>query len=324
MKESFFAILIMGLIFMLLACTSDVVNPEKDVNMTETTTELSRNDNEQGYVYVHRVTSSGGNDREKFIWEVLRLSLEATLEDYGPYDIRGYENINQVREDIELIKDTGKITIISDSLNENNLQNLERIPFPILRNILGYRVFFIKAERQDEFRTIHDNAALESYSFGIALGWNDKIILEHAGLEVYEETNYETLYRALEEGYYDIFSRGVNEIIGEYETYKDQYPDLHIEDSILLYYPLPRYFWFSKSERGLFLKERVEVGLKRIAEDGTFYELFDSYFAEMLKELNLEKRTLIRLENPIYKEAFDKEDTPYRFSPLEDETEEEN
>ncbi len=94
------------------------------------------------------------------------------------------------------------------------------------------------------------------------------------------------------------FSRGVNEIIGEYEAYKEDYPDLKIEDKLLLFYPLPRYFWFSKSEHGQMLKERVDVGLKRIIDNGQYYDLFNNYYAEDLKALKLRERTFNRTREP--------------------------
>lgn len=268
------------------------------------------------YVYKHRSTLAGGNDREKYIWELLRLSLEATLDEYGPYSIQEVSDINQVREDVELMHDSGVITIISDSLNESNLSNLDFIQVPLLRNILGYRVFLINEDLQGEFENIDSVESLYQYKFGIGYGWNDKLILEHSGIQVYEEEKYETLFRSLTEGNFEVFSRGVNEILGEYKVYKEIYPSIHIEENIMLYYPLPRYFWFSRSEEGQMLKRRVEKGLAVIIEDGRFYSLFDEYFSESLELLNLRERTIIELENPVYREEFDEMDMKYRYDPL--------
>lgn len=317
-------VLIFSLMMILTASCASLEPEEVQVQVNEDSdTALSINgedtdkQTEFEYVYKHRSTLSSGNDREKYIWEVLRMSLEATVEDYGAYEIVEVENINQVREDVELMDNTGLITVISDSLNDNNIENLDFVQVPLLRNLLGYRVFFINKIRQDEFETVTDSESLKPFKFGIAYGWNDKIILEHSGYEVYEEEKYEALYRSLMEGNFDIFSRGVNEIVGELDAYHEAYPDLHIEENILLYYPLPRYFWFSKSDEGAFLKARVEVGLSRIIDDGSFYELFDSYFAEDLKTLDLDQRILIELENPVYKDEYKENDQRYRFNPFE-------
>lgn len=274
---------------------------------------------EEGYIYRHRDSASGGNDRESYIWEVMEAALQATVYDYGEYKIELVQDINQEREDYELYNDTGVITVISDSLNQNNIDNLSVIHFPVLRNILGYRVFLIDGGRQDEFNNIKTLDDLKPYQFGIGIGWNDKIVLEHSGLKVYEESEYSLLFKDVTTGVIDIFSRGVNEVVDEYDKYSLIYGNLKIEDNILLYYPLPRYYWFSKSPHGDMLRERLEIGLKRIEEDGTFYEIFDRYFAEDIKKLNLSDRVLIRLENPIYTDNFEKDDEEYRYDPLEGE-----
>jgi len=306
----------MIMLFALASCNTRSIQ-EDPARIEEETVEVSPKINEDKYIYRHRSTMEKGNDREQYIWEVLRLSLEATVDDFGPYEIEPVDEINQIRDDVELIHNTGMITIISDSLNEMNLKELDQIQVPLMCNLLGYRVFFIRADRQDDFDHIAEAEDLKSYKFGIAFGWNDKIILEHSGYKVHEEEIYGSLYRGLESGIFDIFSRGVNEVQGEYQTYKESYPKLHIEENILLYYPLPRYFWFSKTEYGQKLKNRVEVGLNRIIEDGTFYQLFDEYFAETLETLDLDDRILIELENPIYDKNFEAIDLKYRYNPLD-------
>lgn len=90
-----------------------------------------------------------------------------------------------------------------------------------------------------------------------------------------------------------------------------------IEEHLLLYYPLPRYFWFSKTDRGRLLRERVEVGLQEVLESGVFDEHFEQYFSEKLEGLHLQDRVLIKLENPIYSDSFEKADEPYKFNPIQ-------
>ncbi len=268
------------------------------------------------YVYKHRDTAAGGNDREAYIWEAMGAALEATVNDYGSYEIQLVQDINQEREDYELINDTGLITVISDSLNQNNLDNMSLLKFPVMRDLLGYRVFLIDKNRKEEFANIKTVEDLKKYQFGIGIGWNDKIVLEHAGLTVYEEPEYKMLFKDVSAGVIDVFSRGINEVIGEYDLYSKQYDNLIIEDHLLLYYPLPRYYWFSKTPHGDQLKERLEEGFKRIVANGKLEEIFDRYFKEDLNKLNLKDRVLIKLENPIYTEEFEQNDKPYNYDPF--------
>lgn len=42
---------------------------------------ISPPEKSEEYVYKHRDSAAGGNDREAYIWEVMKLALEATTED---------------------------------------------------------------------------------------------------------------------------------------------------------------------------------------------------------------------------------------------------
>lgn len=289
---------------------------DKSTETKVTTVSQTESAEERGYTYRHRDTATGGNDREAYIWETMIAALEATVDDYGDYDIQLVQDINQEREDYELINDTGMITVISDSLNQNNLDNLSRLDFPVMRDLLGYRVFLIDKKRAAEFAKVKTLDDLKKYQFGIGIGWNDKRILEHAGIDVYEESEYKLLFKDVSEGVIDVFSRGINEVVGEYDLFSKQYDNLAIEETVLLYYPLPRYFWFSKSPHGDKLKARLDEGYKRILANGALDEIFNRYFIDDLSRLNLKERVLIKLENPIYTEAFKKSDEPYRYDPL--------
>lgn len=301
--------------FGLTGCKGKVeTNAPTPPEVTDTSQTDSTED--RGYTYRHRDTAAGGNDREAYIWETMKAALEATVSDYGDYDIQLVQDINQEREDYELINDTGLITVISDSLNQNNLDHLSRLGFPVMRDLLGYRVFLIDKNRAEEFARIKTLEDLKKYQFGIGIGWNDKGVLEHAGLKVYEETEYKLLFKDVSQGVIDVFSRGINEVVGEYDLFSKQYDNLVIEETVLLYYPLPRYFWFSKSDHGDKLKARLDEGFTRIVANGTLDEIFNRYFKKDLSRLNLKDRVLIKLENPIYTEEFMQNDAPYNYDPL--------
>jgi len=268
------------------------------------------------YTYKHRSTNINSNDRERFIWEVLRLSLEATREEFGDYQIIPVEDINQVREDQVLYNDTGVVNIISDTIRQEHIDKITPINIPILRHLLGYRVFLIKEDNALKMSSIADIEDLREFSFGVGPGWGDKIILEASGIEVFVANDYESLFRHLSSGHFDIFSRGVNEILGEYDNKIKEYPDMFIDDNVLLYYPLTRYFWFADSFEGDKLRERVSWGIDEIIKDGSFYKLFDEYFKDDLEKLKLDERVIIRIENPLYTEEYRLNDEDYIYDPF--------
>ena len=54
------------------------------------------------------------------------------------------------------------------------------------------------------------------------------------------------------------FPVAVVEVMEEYEARKRKLPDLQIEQTLLLNYPAPMYFWFSKTAEGRRLAGRAD------------------------------------------------------------------
>jgi ABC-type amino acid transport substrate-binding protein len=71
---------------------------------------------------------------------------------------------------------------------------------------------------------------------------------------------------------------------------------LAIEQALIIHYPFPQYFYVSRSTPRL--AGRIHAGLDEMVRDGTFDRIVDKHFGAALADLNLEKRTVIELENP--------------------------
>ena len=78
-------------------------------------------------------------------------------------------------------------------------------------------------------------------------GWNDIPNLEANKLRVVRGPNYQGLFGMLSLARFDYFPRGVNEILPELSTHQPKYPDLAIEEDLLLHYPFPVYFFVAKN-----------------------------------------------------------------------------
>jgi hypothetical protein len=86
-------------------------------------------------------------------------------------------------------------------------------------------------------------------------------------------------------------------VLDEYGKRKESLP-LVIEDSIVLYYPLPMYFWFPKTDEGRRLAARAEEGMRMMIADGTYDRIFDSYQRQKIERLRLKDRRIFRIANP--------------------------
>ena len=74
---------------------------------------------------------------------------------------------------------------------------------------------------------------------------------------------------------------------------------MEIEESILVYYPWPRYFFCANSPEGKMLAERVEVGLLKMIDNGEYNKIFEKHYGYISKKLNLKNRNLFKITNPL-------------------------
>lgn len=113
-----------------------------------------------------------------------------------------------------------------------------------------------------------------------------------------EVEGYELLFKMVARGRFDLFCRGINELPQEKLNHKE-IRDLVMDESIALYYPLPRLFFAHNANREAI--ERVEAGLKAAWQDGSLQTLWLNTFKPSLTFARLDTRRLFRLENPFIK-----------------------
>ena len=121
------------------------------------------------------------------------------------------------------------------------------------------------------------------------------------GFVVETSPGYDNLFAMLDAHRFDAFPRGLNEAQRELEQQAQKFPQLRIEHSKALYFPYPVYFWVSK--KNTLLAMRIAQGLKRSLADGSFRRLFEQYHAKEIESLKAQKRTVIRLSNPLLPRA---------------------
>jgi hypothetical protein len=105
------------------------------------------------------------------------------------------------------------------------------------------------------------------------------------------------LFEMLMHGRIDYFSRGINEAPVELAARKSKFPDLALEETILLYYPWPKFFYVNKDNAKL--AQRVERGLKLMIADGSLDRLFIKYNQQPMDMVNLKNRKLFKIDNPL-------------------------
>lgn len=234
--------------------------------------------------------------RDDDLVEILKTALEKTLQTDGPYTMRPSIQMNEGRFRKEL-KTGFLINIIWSVATFEAEEDFLSIKIPLRKGILGYRIFLIRKKDKEKFAAVKTLEDLKKFSVGQGHTWNDIAVFKANGINTVTGNDYERLFEMLMAGRFDYFSRGINEAPAELAARKDKYPDMMIEESLLLYYPWPKFFYVNKENKAL--ADRLERGLNIMIKDGSFDDLFKKFNQKNIDNVNLKNRRLIKLENPL-------------------------
>ena len=232
----------------------------------------------------------------EYRWKLLELALAHSPNGSEPSRLVPFaEDITQNRG-VQLLQ-SGAIDVIALGTNAEREAQMRPIKIDILRGIVGFRIFVIRAADQARIARMDDKTLRQQLVFGLNSQWADLPIMRANGFTVETSTSYEPLFGMLSAGRFDAFPRGLNEAAREVEERKKTYPQLAVEQTKALYFPFPVYFWVSKGN--VALAQRIERGLKLALADGSFRQLFETYHAAEIAALARDKRQVIRLASPI-------------------------
>ncbi len=250
-------------------------------------------------VYRYDAPESALDQRYRYHWKILETALETTRAAYGPYELVPSELMTEARQTFELENATGKLTVMYLGTTSDLEQRLIPVRIPVDKNLGGYCVFLIRKERQADFDRVQSLADLRNLRFGLGFGWLDVDVLRGNAFQVVTGSSYEGLFEMLLNDRFDGFLRGAVEVLDEYQERQAKMPDLHIEDHLLFYYPMPMYFWFSKTDEGRRLAERAEHGMRLMIQDGTYDRIFSEYQDWKIERLDLAHRRAFKIPNPL-------------------------
>lgn len=250
--------------------------------------------------FIHAPPEIRGDQRHTYYWELLAAALESNKSQFGPYTVEAYEtpmNFARATSEVEA-GEKGRVNIVARATNLELESRLRPIPLPLDRGLLGYRLFLIMPEMQERLDKVNSLDDLRQFSIGQATPWTDVKILEANQFKLVLANDYDGLFKMLGARRFDLFSRGLNEIYGEWTAQKDSVPGLTIERGLILHYQMPRYFFVSRNEQGARMAARIEDGMRRLAKSGEFERRYQAYKKLVLADINLSGRRILRLGNP--------------------------
>jgi hypothetical protein len=246
---------------------------------------------------MHQGPESVGDKRDEYYWQLLDAALRRTTQRWGDYRVVAAPMMNGLRAIEQL--EFNKLNVIARTTTQKLEDSLRPIRIPLDKGLLGYRVFLIRRDMQARLDGVRSLDDLRQFSIGQADFWADATILRNSGFKVVTGDRYEGLFPMLTAGRFDLFSRSVAEVTAELQVRQQQFPDLVIEKRLLLYYPMPRYFFVRRDAAGEQLAQRIEDGFNMMIKDGSFDSLFNARKASFEKVLNLKERRLFRIPNPL-------------------------
>ena len=239
---------------------------------------------------------SEGRNPEPYVVELLQLALARSGGDYRLEP--SAQPMPQSRAQLRLEQDDPGLQVMWAQSRDDLEETLLPIRIPIYRGLIGWRIPLVSAAHKDllaSVRTLDDLRRLRAN-----------------GLEVKTSQNYESLFRMLDAGRFEVFPREVVVIDGELEDASRAGLHLAIDQHLALHYPAAFYFFVSRQRPEL--AEAIRQGLEKAIADGSFERLFERHFKTRLEKLALRQRRIIELKNPYLpgKTPFQREALWYR------------
>lgn len=231
-------------------------------------------------------------EKEELIFSLLRLALEKADPKVN------IEELNEVIPEgrcISKVQD-GSLDILWAGSSKELDEQMLPVRIPLLKGLLGHRVFLIRREDQHRFDTVNTLEDLKKFKAGMGSFWGSTRVMEAAGLPVVKAVKYNGLFYMLDGERFDYFPRAVHEPWAEIANRPNL--NLQVEKKLLLIYPYDMYFYVRKNNHALHAK--LEKGLEAAIADGSFDALFfnNKLIKDALNRTNLKNRRILRIANP--------------------------
>ena len=237
---------------------------------------------------------NGGKGQNPYIEELLHLIFAS--QGYR-LDLRYASRPGNKARNAKMVSRGDEIDLLWANASVERARSLHEVRHPIYKGYIGWRVLIIHKDKSEQFSNVKSRQELASLVGAQRYDWADYRVLKSSRLKITSDLSFSAMFKAVESGVVDYFPRSVLEAQREVERHSSGH--LKIADGILLRYPSASFFYVSKQNTEL--AQMLSEGFERIKQNGQFDRHFDSYFAEDLARLALNKRHVIELRNPFFK-----------------------
>jgi hypothetical protein len=247
-------------------------------------------------VYTIDLNSSKSHYARRHIQSLLTAALEASRAQYGPYELR-VSPIHMERDRLLEQMRSGTLVNLSAQVTSAEWERaLIPIRIPVDKGLAGYRVALIDSRQQALFSQVRTLDQLKAIPLGAGSQWSTTAVLRQAGFRVVQANSTVGLYSMLAAGRFLQFPRSLDEALYEQVVYAPGFPTLVLERDLVVYFPLPRYFFLARGQERL--AQRLSYGLGRLLDDGRFDRLFHEYYDNVITQVGLRRRRVFSIPNP--------------------------
>ncbi|OHU85175.1 hypothetical protein BET10_14405 [Pseudoalteromonas amylolytica] len=271
----------MLLFFALFYFVSHIVNAKQAHNATV-------------QVVRYNIAELSNDPKQSYYIELLRLALQKSVKEYGEYELKALilNDVPQGRT-LDLLANQDIIDVHWSVTSIAREQLLGVVYIPLLRGLMGARLFLIHKDDAEKFAQINNPRWLFNHSVGSGVDWPDTKIYEKTGFTV-ATADSTHLHEMLAQKRFELFPRALHEPWGEIA----QHSNLMVEPTLALCYPAAMYFFVHPDNHTL--RKRLTFGLQQAIEDGSFEALFfsDSIIADAIQRSNFAQRRVLSIPNP--------------------------
>ena len=240
-------------------------------------------------------SSKLGDALAQYRIDVIKLALQESGVDY---DFRVHsEHMNQARR-MNFLQSGQMFNVAIQGTSREFEARFLPVRVPIYLGLgSGYRLLLTRSELEPQLRDVKTLEKLRQFSIGQGTTWADIPIWRNAGFTVVE-SSYRNLFGMTAKGRFDLFSRGLFEAYEEQRIFAQQYPNLVVDDRLLVVYPFAIYIFVSPKTPAI--HAALETGMQNAYSDGSLLQLLtqNPAVAEALNKADLKNRT--RIELPAY------------------------
>jgi hypothetical protein len=238
---------------------------------------------------------SPSDHRLDFPNAVLRAAMERTVPEFGPYRIEVAVAAMERQRMFRALKDGDLVNVAAYLANTQWTRELPYVPVPVDLGLQSWRVALIDAATQPMLNRLGGPAALKRLRAGVGSNWVTQRVLRENGFRIVTGGTYPGLFEMLMAGRFDYFPRGVNEVFGELDARRSQFPTMAVEERFLLHDRVPTLFFVSPQAPRL--QRRLTAGMEALLKDGTLEAMMLKHYRQDLLRARLCERQQIELVN---------------------------